>query len=91
MKWCFTHSTISTTRGETTTSLFSKTSKLSSKSRRIKKALFVLHQIFLQDQALTALEESRSSFFVHHSSKIKPRRPLGSTIIHLQDQAPTAP
>ncbi|KAM1696160.1 hypothetical protein ACFXTN_027716 [Malus domestica] len=51
----------------------------------------------------------RSSFFVHRSFKIKPRRPLkkapsfiirsskikpqrpfGSTIIHLQDQAPTA-
>ncbi|KAM2260047.1 hypothetical protein ACFX1S_004942 [Malus domestica] len=35
----------------------------------------------IQDQASTALEESvlRSSFFVHRSSKIKPRRPLGST------------
>ncbi|KAM1213125.1 hypothetical protein PS2_004581 [Malus domestica] len=35
-------------------------------SRRIKKALFVLHQILLQDQAQTALEESvlRSSFII---------------------------
>ncbi|KAM1479942.1 hypothetical protein ACFX2I_027149 [Malus domestica] len=28
--------------------------------------------------------------FIIRSSKIKPQRPFGSTIIHLQDQAPTA-
>ncbi|KAM2913057.1 hypothetical protein COP2_043757 [Malus domestica] len=44
------------------------------------------------DIEISVPEESRkpSSFFVHCSSRIKPQRPFGSTIIHLQDQAPTA-
>ncbi|KAM1603335.1 hypothetical protein ACFX16_030404 [Malus domestica] len=65
-----------------------KTLKLSSKSRRIKKALFVLREILLQDQALTPLLKN------FHQFKIKPRRPLKKVfIIHqlfVQDQASTA-